>query len=291
MNFDATQQAFLNYLQENKLWRNFLPVAELLLIIGGILPIVGNFISLGIFGPIILMLWYIGLVLTIGKGNYKVVALGISLRVVDYILSGLLPIFNRSPRIGWTQLLWAVFYALFALAAFKKSGMTVNDVKANMNVQGMKNAMNLNEARNFNFNNARRDASEAYRNTANTVQDIKSQMARSNPNMNPNQYPNQNPNMYNNMNNNMGMNNNMNMNPNMQGGMNNRPNPNMNRNSYPNVQNQNVQNHNMPNQNIQNQNPNMYRPNPNTMNIQPLEPSAPLPEVESNFDSEEGISI
>lgn len=166
MNFDKTQQALYEYVSENKLWRNFKPISELLLLVTAFLIILNVFVSIGIGSIICSIFWYIAIVITLAKGNYKVLMIAFLLRVVYEIILFI------TPPINFGILLWVPIYLGFAILSFKKSGMTVNDIKSEMSIDGMKKNLNLEEAKHFDINKAMNDVKDTYKETAETMKDI-----------------------------------------------------------------------------------------------------------------------
>lgn len=182
MNFDKTQQELLSYLKENKIWRNFLPLAEVLLLGSAVLEIVSRFVSFGVFSAPIAFLKYVAIILVLAKANYKVLTMGLGLLVVDNVLGVLTALINRYPRFNTSSLFWACIYALFALAAFKKSGMTVKELKTTVtSKEGIKKSMNLDEAKKFNMGNMTQDIKSASKTVVSQTKDIKNQVKQLQP--------------------------------------------------------------------------------------------------------------
>lgn len=190
MNFDKTQQELLSYLKENKIWRNFLPLAEVLLLGSAVLEIASRFVSFGVFSAPIAFLKYVAIVLVLAKANYKVLTMGLGLLVVDNILGVLTALINRYPRFNASGLFWACIYALFALAAFKKSGMTVKELKTTVtSKEGIKKSMNLDEAKKFNMGNMTQDIKSASKTVVSQTKDIKNQVKQLQPKPQPQSQP------------------------------------------------------------------------------------------------------
>ena len=182
MNFDKTQQELLSYLKENKIWRNFLPVAEVLLLGVTALEVISNFVSFGVFSAPIAFLRYVAIVLVLAKANYKVLTMGFGVMVVDQVLTLLQGIISSHPTFRASNLIWGCIYALFALAAFKKSGMTVKELKTTVtSKEGIKKSMNLDEVKKFNMGNMTQDIKSASKTVVSQTKDIKNQVKQLQP--------------------------------------------------------------------------------------------------------------
>ena len=166
MNFDKTQQALYEYVSENKLWRNFKPISELLLLGTAVLIFLNIFINIGIGSIICSIFWYIAIVITLAKGNYKVLMIAFLIRVIYEIILFI------TPPISFGDLLWIPVYLGFAILSFKKSGMIIDDLKSDISIDGMKKNLNLDEAKHFNINKALNDVKDTYKETAETMKDI-----------------------------------------------------------------------------------------------------------------------
>lgn len=178
MNFDKTQQELLTYLKGHKIWRNFIPVAEALLLITAVLLVIGNFLSFGVFSAPIAFLRYLAIILVLAKGNYKVLTLGFGLLTVDGIL-GLFSNLLSYPNSSFSYLFWAIIYGLLTLAAFKKSGLTISELKSSViSKEGIKQSMNLDEAKQFNMSNTTDDIKSASQDIINQTKDIKNQFTQ-----------------------------------------------------------------------------------------------------------------
>ena len=177
MNFDRAQQELLAYLKENKIWRNFIPIAELLLIVVTVLELLGHFVSFGIFSTVFAILRYVAIVMVLAKANYKVLTIGLGIITINQVITILQGIINRYPSFRVDSLIWGCVYALFTLAAFKKSGMTINEFKSTItSTEGLKNSMNLNDAKQFNMGNMAQDIKSASKNAADQMKDIGDQL-------------------------------------------------------------------------------------------------------------------
>ena len=176
MNFDRTQQELLNYVKSNNIWKLFVPVAEFLLITCGLVQVTSNFVSIGVIGSVVGIFAYISIVMCLAKGNYKVLTVGLALRVIDYIIDFAKPILNTRPRLELGTLLYGLIWFWFLMQAYKKSGMTVNELKQTASVSGLKNSMNLDEAKKFNVNEAKESINKAKNEAMETINKVKTEM-------------------------------------------------------------------------------------------------------------------
>ena len=177
MNFDRTQQELLAYCKENKIWRNFIPIAEFLLLIIVVLGVIDNFVDFGIFSTFIAILRYVAIVMVLAKANYKVLTIGFGILTIDELLYLIMHLISSRPHFYASYLIWAVVYALLALSAFKKSGMTVNELKSSVtSKEGIKQSMNIDEAKQFNMHNMAEDIKSTSKNVAEQAKDIRNQV-------------------------------------------------------------------------------------------------------------------
>ena len=175
MTFDKTQGALLEYVNAHPFWKIIKVLAELLLCISAIGGLVGNFIDLGVIDSLFSILFYVGFVLTLAKGNYKVITIGTGVKVLDYVVS-ILKNLIKYKHFAFGSVIWVVCYILIMISAFKKSGMTVKDMKDTMTIDGLKKATNIEEAKTFNVNEAINSAKDVYTDTTNTMKDVSSQI-------------------------------------------------------------------------------------------------------------------
>ena len=168
-NFDNAQRELLNYFKNSILWRNFIPIAEFLIIAMHLLMFVTNFVSFGVIETVIAVLAYVGIIMTLAKGNYKVLTIGLMIRTIDYLVSFAKPIFRGSFRFSASTLIYLLIWAGFTLAAYKKSGMNIDDLKSTANLNGIKNSINMEEAKSFNVNNLTKDVKDLYDNSIKNI--------------------------------------------------------------------------------------------------------------------------
>ena len=164
VSFDNAQKELLNYFKNSILWRNFIPIAEFLIVVTHLLLLVTNFVSFGVIETVIAVLAYVGIVMTLAKGNYKALTIGLMIRTIDYLVSSAKPIFRGSFRFSTSTLIYLLIWAGFTLSAYKKSGMTMDDLKSTANLNGIKDSINMEEAKNFNVNDLTNDVKDLYNN-------------------------------------------------------------------------------------------------------------------------------
>ena len=164
VSFDNAQKELLNYFKNSILWRNFIPIAEFLIIAMHMLMLLTNFVSFGVIETVVAVLAYVGIVMTLAKGNYKVLTIGLMLRTIDYLISFAKPIFRGNLMFSVLTLIYLLIWAGFTLAAYKKSGMNIDDLKSTANLNGIKDSINMEEAKNFNVNDLTNDVKDLYNN-------------------------------------------------------------------------------------------------------------------------------
>ena len=182
MNFDRTQQELLSYVKSNHIWKLFVPVAEFLLIVGGLVQVASNFMSIGVLSSVVGILTWIAIVMVLAKGNYKVMTIGLALRVIDYAVDFVKPLISTRPHLQIGTLLYGLVWFWFLMQAFKKSGMTVNELKQTASVDGLKKSMNLDEAKTFNVNEAKESINKAKNEAMDTINKVKSEVQEANTN-------------------------------------------------------------------------------------------------------------
>ena len=170
MNFDRTQQELLNYCKENKILKFFLPIAEVLLVGCVIATILWNFISFGVFTTIIAVLRYLAIVLVLAKGSYFILSLAFAGMALNEIINVIQALFGRTMRLDASSLIWLLVYALLAFIAFKKTGMSGQDLKKT-NFDTIKKSMKLDEAKTFDVKGL---ANETKNSAKSTMNDMKS---------------------------------------------------------------------------------------------------------------------
>ena len=176
MNFDRTQQELLSYVKSNHIWKLFVPVAEFLLIVGGLVQVASNFMSIGVLSSVVGILTWIAIVMVLAKGNYKVMTIGLALRVIDYAVDFVKPLISTRPHLQIGTLLYGLVWFWFLMQAFKKSGMTVNELKQTASVDGLKKSMNLDEAKTFNVKEVKESINKEKDEAMDTIKEVKKEM-------------------------------------------------------------------------------------------------------------------
>lgn len=121
MNFDNTQKELLNYLSNHKLFRIFLPLSTILLIAGQAILIIGLFgINLGIISTILTVLVYVGIVLSLAKGNYKILLIGLSLRIIYYVIQFIKGIMDPYTNVELSSIVYLIVWLYFTYCAYLK---------------------------------------------------------------------------------------------------------------------------------------------------------------------------
>ena len=76
------------------------------------LMLLTNFVSFGVIETVVVVLAYVGIVMTLAKGNYKVLTIGLMLRTIDYLISFAKPIFRGNLRFSELFMKGWIFYGI-----------------------------------------------------------------------------------------------------------------------------------------------------------------------------------
>lgn len=122
MNFDDTQKELLKYVSENPIWRIFLPISEVILLGGQTILLISRFgLHIGIISTILTILIYVAMVMVLAKGNYKVLLIGLLLRMVTYLITVVTSMFGKYSSFDLGSLLYALVWGYFTYLAYKKT--------------------------------------------------------------------------------------------------------------------------------------------------------------------------
>lgn len=121
MGIEKVGSVFHEYCVQNKILRLVLPISEILLLVTAVLKVVENFISIGsLMSAAVYILFFLAVLLTFAKSDYRVLSLGIGISIFDYVF-----VFFRnliSYRIlSWNSLVYILAWGFFAYMAYKKS--------------------------------------------------------------------------------------------------------------------------------------------------------------------------
>lgn len=122
MKFEQVCRTLGEYFSQHRLFRVLLPLSEAVMLVCAVLSILGNIISLGVLSSIIYMLFWTGVVLSLGKCNFKMVAAGFGIYTINYLLNIVLTL-GRVQYLSIATLLYALLFGFFAYLAYKKSLM------------------------------------------------------------------------------------------------------------------------------------------------------------------------
>lgn len=121
MSFDSTQKELFNYLSAHPIFRIFIPISEAILIVGQIIIIVSNvWLHWNFITAAFTILVYVALVVELSKGNYKILLIGLLLRILIYVIAIVKSITGGYFGSNLSSVLYFLVWGYFAYEAYKK---------------------------------------------------------------------------------------------------------------------------------------------------------------------------
>ncbi len=121
MGIEKVGVVFYDYCCNNRFLKVLLPINIPLLFIMAFLRIIQNFISFGsAAGTIIYIVFFLSILLTFAKSEYRILSIGIGIYALDYIINILRSLF-KFHSLNWSSIIYLLVWGFFAYMAYKKS--------------------------------------------------------------------------------------------------------------------------------------------------------------------------